>query len=75
MNSLIRWLGGAAVMVLALMLFPASFGIVISIFIERIADIVEARHYPHLGPARGIPIWTGIWTGWCSWSRSWRSTW
>jgi uncharacterized protein involved in cysteine biosynthesis len=45
------------------MLFPASFGIVISIFMERIADIVEARHYPALGPARGIPIWTGIWTG------------
>ena len=62
-NSLIRWLGGAAVVVLALMLFPASFGIVISIFMERIADIVEARHYPQLGPARGIPIWTGIWTG------------
>ena len=62
-NSLIRWLGGAAVMVLALMLFPASFGIVISIFIERIADIVEDGHYPQLGPARGIPIWTGIWTG------------
>jgi len=62
-NSLIQWLGGAAVTVLALMLFPASFGIVISIFMERIADIVEARHYPQLGPARGIPIWTGIWTG------------
>jgi uncharacterized protein involved in cysteine biosynthesis len=62
-NGLIQWLGGAAVTVLALMLFPASFGIVISIFMERIADIVEARHYPHLGPARGIPIWTGIWTG------------
>jgi len=62
-NDLIRWLGGGAVIVLALMLFPASFGIVISIFMERIADIVEARHYPALGPARGIPIWTGIWTG------------
>lgn len=62
-NGLIRWLGGAAVAVLALMLFPASFGIVISIFMERIADIVEAKHYPRLGPARGIPIWTGIWTG------------
>ena len=62
-DSLIQWLGGAAVIVLALMLFPASFGIVISIFMERIADIVEAKHYPHLGPARGIPIWTGIWTG------------
>jgi CysZ protein len=62
-NSLVRWLGGTAVVVLALMLFPASFGIVVSIFMERIADIVEARHYPALGPARGIPIWTGIWTG------------
>jgi CysZ protein len=49
--------------VLALMLFPASFGIVISIFMEYIADVVEARHYPQLGKARGIPVWTGIWTG------------
>ena len=62
-NETIRWLGGGAVVVLALMLFPASFGIVISIFLEKIADIVEARHYPQLGPARGIPIWTGLWTG------------
>lgn len=62
-NDLIRWLGTGAVIVLALMLFPASFGIVISIFMERIADIVEAKHYPALGPARGIPIWTGLWTG------------
>ena len=62
-NEAIVWLGGGAVVVLALMLFPASFGIVISIFMEKIADIVEAEHYPELGPARGIPIWTGIWTG------------
>ena len=58
-----RWLGGAAVVVLALLLFPASFGIVISVFMERIADIVEGEYYPELGKARGIPIWTGIWTG------------
>ena len=63
LNELIVWASGAGVVVLALMLFPASFGIVISIFLEQIADIVEARHYPHLGKARGIPIWTGIWTG------------
>ena len=49
--------------VLALMLFPASFGIVMSIFMEQIADIVEDEHYPQLGPARGISVWTGIWTG------------
>ena len=62
-NEGIVWLGSGAVVVLALMLFPASFGIVISIFMEKIADIVEAENYPELGRARGIPIWTGIWTG------------
>lgn len=62
-NELVRWLGGAAVVALAVLLFPASFGIVVSIFMERIADIVEAAHYPHLGPAGGISIWTGVWTG------------
>ena len=63
LNEGIRWLGGGAVIVLALMLFPAGFGIVISIFMEKIADIVESEHYPKLGPARGIPVWTGIWSG------------
>jgi uncharacterized protein involved in cysteine biosynthesis len=63
LNKVIVWLSGAGVIVLALMLFPASFGIVISIFLERIADIVESEHYPELGPAHGIPVWTGIWTG------------
>jgi uncharacterized protein involved in cysteine biosynthesis len=62
-NSLIQWLGGAAVVVVALLLFPASFGIVVSIFMEKIADIVESEHYPQLGPAHGISVWTGIWTG------------
>ncbi len=62
-NSAVRWLGGAAVLVVALMLFPASFGVVISVFMERIADIVESAHYPQLGKARGIPIGTALWTG------------
>jgi uncharacterized protein involved in cysteine biosynthesis len=62
-NELVRWLGGAAVAVLAFLFFPASFGIVVSIFMERIADIVEDTHYPQLGRARGISVWTGIWTG------------
>ena len=30
---------------------------------EQLADIVESEHYPQLGPARGISVWTGIWTG------------
>jgi len=63
LNDWVRWLAGSGVVVLGLLLFPASFGIVVSIFMEKIADIVEGKYYPALGPARGIPIWTGIWTG------------
>lgn len=62
-NVAIKWLGGGAVVVLALMLFPASFGIVISIFLERIADIVEDEYYPHLGRAPGISILAAVWSG------------
>lgn len=62
-NWLIRWAGGATATVLALLLFPASFGVVISVFLDRIADIVESTHYPALGAARGTSIWTGISTG------------
>jgi len=62
-NDAIRWLGAGGVIVLGMLLFPASFGIVVSIFMEKIADIVESRYYAALGPARGIPVWTGIWTG------------
>lgn len=63
LNASIRWLGGGAVTVLALMLFPACFGIVTSVFLEKVADIVEAKHYPHLGKARGIPLAAGLWSG------------
>lgn len=62
-NVAIQWLGRGAVVVLALMLFPASFGIVISIFLERIADIVEDEYYPHLGRAPGISILAAVWSG------------
>ena len=28
----------------------------VGLFLDRIADAVEARHYPHLPPARGVPL-------------------
>jgi len=37
--------------------------IVISIFLEKIADIVEAEYYPQLGKAPGISIAAGLWSG------------
>ena len=63
LDSTIKWLGGFAVTFLSLLLFPATFGMIVSVFLEEIADIVEARHYPRLGKAPGIPVWIGIVSG------------
>jgi CysZ protein len=53
-------LGGVAVMVVSLLLFPAVFGVVQALFLDGVADRIEARHYPHLGPARGTAILDGL---------------
>lgn len=63
LNEVVVWAGRGTVVVLAFLLFPASFGVVISVFLEKIADIVESTHYPHLGRAHGISVSTGLWTG------------
>ncbi|HJQ55656.1 MAG TPA: EI24 domain-containing protein [Vineibacter sp.] len=63
LNGLLRFLAGLAAFALPLFLFPAFFGIIVSLFLEEVADAVEERHYPHLGQAPGIPIWVGIWSG------------
>ena len=44
--------GGLASLILALILFPGIVSALASIFLEDVADAVEARHYPGLGPAR-----------------------
>lgn len=54
-DDLLSW--GALLLVLALSVFlmipvAAAF---IGLFLDEVADAVEARHYPHLPPARRIP--------------------
>ncbi len=44
----------------ALLLFPATFIFLASFFQERVADIVESRHYPELPPANGAPLWQAM---------------
>ena len=44
----------------ALLLFPATFVLVASFFQEKVADLVEARHYPELPPANGAPLRTSV---------------
>ena len=49
-------LGGALVLVLTWLLFPAVASAVIGLLLDDICDAVEARHYPPLGPDRDIPL-------------------
>ena len=54
------WLFGAAglagVVVASFLLFPAVTGLVLSLFLEEIADAVERRHYPGLPASRKQPL-------------------
>lgn len=56
--------GGLAAFILALVLFPGVVGGLASFLLEDVADAVERRHYPSVGPARtmgwGELIWTSL---------------
>jgi len=63
LNTVITWLGSVGAVFLALLLFPAVLGITMSIFLDVVADAVEARHYAYLPKAPGQGFWSGLWTG------------
>lgn len=44
--------GALATMVLAFLFFPGMVQVISGLFADRVAEAVEARHYPALGPAR-----------------------
>ena len=60
MSGWLEWtvdlLGGLATLVVTWFLFPAVISAIIGIFLEDIAEAVEARHYPALPPAAGLPV-------------------
>jgi CysZ protein len=60
LDHTLHTLGGLAVMVLTLLLFPSVFGVVQSLFLDGVADRIEGRHYPQLGPPRGTAILDGM---------------
>lgn len=53
LNTVIDILGGLATLVLTWVLFPVVISTVISLWLEEVADAVEARHYPTLPKTRG----------------------
>jgi uncharacterized protein involved in cysteine biosynthesis len=48
--------GGFAALLLAWVLFPIVVSVVATLWFERAARAVEARHYPDLGPARTLTL-------------------
>ena len=52
----------AAVVFASFLLFPAAIGLVLSLVLERVAEAVEARHYPALPAAREQPAAEAIWS-------------
>jgi CysZ protein len=56
LHWIIDVLGVLVVLVLAWVLFSVVASLVISLFLDEVADAVEARHYPGLAPARRQPL-------------------
>ncbi|WP_366654074.1 EI24 domain-containing protein [Fodinicurvata sp. EGI_FJ10296] len=54
LDAVINLLGGLAGFVLAYLMFPAVAGLIVGLFVDGIADAVERRHYPALGPTRDL---------------------
>jgi CysZ protein len=60
LDHTLRALGGLGVMVVSLLLFPSVFVVLQSLFLDGVADKIEARHYPGMGAARGTSFRDGL---------------
>lgn len=56
LDWIVRVLGGLGAVVLALLLFPAVAMLVVGMFLEEIADAVDARHYADQPVAKGQSV-------------------
>ncbi|MBL8728194.1 MAG: EI24 domain-containing protein [Planctomycetes bacterium] len=54
-QRVLDWLGVLAALIAAWFLFPVVTSAFVGLFLDRVARIVEARHYPLLPPATGLP--------------------
>lgn len=56
LDGVLGVVGALGTVVLSLLLFPGMVQLISGLFADRIAEAVEARHYPNLGPARSQPL-------------------
>ena len=56
LDNLAGWAAVPVLLVLSAVLMIPVASAMTSLFLEEVAEAVEARHYPHLPPARPIPL-------------------
>jgi uncharacterized protein involved in cysteine biosynthesis len=56
LDNLAGWAAVPALLILSVVLMVPVASAMTSLFLEEVAEAVEARHYPHLPPARPIPL-------------------
>lgn len=60
LDGLLDVLGGIAVTVLAVLIFPALTGLVSALFLDAVVDRIEARDFPALPKAAGLGLLAGL---------------
>jgi uncharacterized protein involved in cysteine biosynthesis len=58
--DVLSWAGAGLVLVLSPVLMVPVAGVFTGLFLDRVADAVEARHYPGLPRAPGTPLLAGL---------------
>ncbi len=58
LESLAQFGGALGAMVIAWFIFPGIAAAIAGFFADEVIDAVEQKHYPLLGPARHLPLWT-----------------
>lgn len=54
--NLAQFGGAFGAMVVAWFIFPGVAAAIAGVFADEVIDAVEAKHYPHLPPARALPV-------------------
>lgn len=54
--ALAGWSGPVAMLILSVVLMVPVASAISGLFLDRVADAVEARHYPQAGPAQAVPL-------------------
>ncbi len=60
LETVVDLLGGLAALMLTWFLLPGVISALVGLFLEKIAEAVEARHYPSLPPADGLAVTTMV---------------